>query len=297
VLTLEIVAFLIYSAIVATLFALLVPGYLVWLWWGRGSTPGRPSPPAPPTPALDVLVPVQDEAALIARKLDDLAALVYPRERVRFLVVDGASSDGTWEVVRARAATDARFSAVRLGSADKTRQLNAGLRQCRAPWVVVTDADASLPPDTLLRLAAAAAAEPDAAVLGTAVVPARAHAVERLHWRVANAVRRLESLRGAASLVAGPCYAFRRSLLAQLPADVVADDAHVALAAAARGSRVVIADVCVTERRSPTRIPQLLRHKIRKTDAYLREIFRFLPQVGGMRPVARAIFLWRARRN
>ena len=90
-------------------------------------------------------------------------------------------------------------------------------------------------------------------MLGTAVVPARAHAVERLHWRVTNGVRRLESLRGAASLVAGPCYAFRRALLDQLPADVVADDARVALAAAAAAGRVVIADVCVTERRSPTR--------------------------------------------
>jgi hypothetical protein len=50
----------------------------------------------------------------------------------------------------------------------------------------------------------------------------------------------------------------------------------------------------VTERRSPTGVPDLLRHKIRKTDAYLREIFRFLPRVGEMAPTARAIFLWRA---
>src|SRR5688572_17901954 len=255
------------------LFALLVPGYLLWLWWGRGRAPSAPRGTTPSTPPFDVLVPVQDEAALIARKLDDLAALEWPRERVRFLVVDGASTDGTWERVRAHAAADPRFVAVRLGVADKTQQLNAGLRQSRAPWVVVTDADARLPADALRRLAATAAADPDAAVLGTSVAPVRAHAVERLHWRIANLVRRLESARGATSVVAGPCYAFRRSLLAQFPADVVSDDAHVALAAAARGERVVVADLCVSEERSPVRLLDMLRHKTRKTDAYLREIF------------------------
>ena len=292
--TLQVVAFLVYAAIVTTLFALLVPGYLLWLWRGRGRTQSAPSGPMPATQAFDVLVPVQDEAALLAGKLDDLAALAWPRERVRFVVVDGASTDGTWERVRARATDDARFVAVRLGVADKTRQLNAGLRQCRAPWVVVTDADARLPADALLRLAATAAADPDAAVLGTSVAPTRAHAVERLHWRIANLVRRLESARGATSVVAGPCYAFRRSLLAQFPADVVADDAHVALAAAARGERVVVADVYVTEERSPVRLLDVLRHKTRKTDAYLREIFRFLPHLGAMPATARAVLVWRA---
>jgi cellulose synthase/poly-beta-1,6-N-acetylglucosamine synthase-like glycosyltransferase len=294
VITLQIVASLVYAAVVTALFALLVPGYLLWLWWGRGRAPSTSAGSTPLTSAFDVLVPVQDEAAIIASKLDDLAALASPREHVRFLVVDGASTDGTWERVQARAADDPRFVAVRLGVADKTRQLNAGLQHCRAPWVVVTDADARLPADALLRLAASAAADPDAAVLGTEVVPTRAHAVERLHWRIANLVRRLESARGATSVVAGPCYAFRRSLLAQFPADVVADDAHVALAAAASGARVVVADLCVTEQRSPVRLLDMLRHKRRKTDAYLREIFRFLPLLGAMPAPARAVLVWRA---
>lgn len=292
--TVQIVVFLLYSAIVSALFAALVPGYLLWLWWGRRRAPRASAGAATEAPAFDVVVPVHDEAALVAQKLDDLAALTYPPERVRFLVVDGASADGTWEIVRARPAADGRFSAIRVGVADKTRQLNAALGQCHAPWVVVTDADARLPRETLLRLAATAAAHPDAAVLGTTVTPARAHAVERLHWQVANHIRRLESARGSASLVAGPCYAFRRTLLTRFADDVIADDAHVALAAAVEGGRVVIADVRVTEERSPVRLADLFSHKIRKTDAYLREIFRFLPRIGAMSPPTQAMFLWRA---
>jgi cellulose synthase/poly-beta-1,6-N-acetylglucosamine synthase-like glycosyltransferase len=160
--------------------------------------------------------------------------------------------------------------------------------------VVVTDADAWLAPETLERLVAAGEADASVAVVGTTVVPERAHALERLHWRLANAIRHRESDRGSASLVAGPCYAFRRTLLERLPDDVVSDDIHVALAAAASGKRVTLADVQVREQRSPVGLVDLFRHKLRKTDGYLREIFRFLPHVGRMPPPARAIFLWRA---
>jgi O-antigen ligase len=38
----------------------------------------------------------------------------------------------------------------------------------------------------------------------------------------------------------------------------------------------------------------LIRHKHRKADAYLREVFRFLPRVGSMPSPMGAIFLWRA---
>lgn len=293
--TLQLAVFLLYAVTVAGLFAVLVPGYLAWLWWGgrRPAAPGRPRSPAS-APEIDVIVPVYNEAELIERKLENLAALVYPRGRIRLLVVDGASTDATWALVVARCSGDPRFTVIGLDAADKTRQLNAGLRCARGTWVVVTDADARLAPDTLERLIAVGEAEPSVSVVGAMVMPERAHPLERLHWRLSNAIRRYESERGAASHVAGPCYAFRRRLVDQFPEDVVSDDIYVALAASASGRRVVLADVVVTEQRSPVGLGELFRHKLRKTDAYLREIFRFLPRAAAMPSPARAIFLWRA---
>jgi cellulose synthase/poly-beta-1,6-N-acetylglucosamine synthase-like glycosyltransferase len=294
VITLEIAVFLLYAGTVAGLFALLVPGYLAWLRWGQRPAPATSAPPLLVPPRVDVIVPVHDEAALIGAKLANLAALTYPPDRLRILVVDGASTDGTAELVEPLCPTDARFALLCLDVADKTRQMNAALARSRGEWVVITDADARLAPDTLERLVATGEADPAVAVVGTAVVPERAHVLERLHWRVANAIRRHESERGSASLVAGPCYAFRRALLERFPEDVVSDDVFVALAAAVAGRRVVVADVTVTEQRSPIGLRDLFRHKLRKTDAYLREIFRFLPHARAMPVTARTIFLWRA---
>jgi cellulose synthase/poly-beta-1,6-N-acetylglucosamine synthase-like glycosyltransferase len=292
--TFQVAVFLGYAVSVAVPFALLVPGYLVWLWWGRRHDPGRPAAAPAILPPVDVLVPVYQEAERIERKLENLSALTYPRDRVHFLVVDGASTDGTCERVAGRGARDARFALLRLDAADKTRQLNAGLERCRGAWVVVTDADAWLAPHTIERIVAAGEADSSIAVVGTTVVPECAHPLEWLHWRLSNAIRQRESDRGSASLVAGPCYAFRRTLLERFPDDVVSDDIHVALAAATTGKRVTLADVQVCEQRSPVVLGDLFRHKLRKTDGYLREIFRFLPRVGQMRSPARAIFLWRA---
>jgi glycosyltransferase involved in cell wall biosynthesis len=295
VITLQLAVFLLYAVTAASLFAVLVPGYLAWLRWGRRrrAAPG-PLPLASSLPEVDVIVPVYNEGEFIERKLENLAALVYPRGRIRLLIVDGASTDATWALAVARGSGDPRFTLIGLDTADKTRQLNAGLRCAHGSWVVVTDADARLAPDTLERLIAVGEADPSVSVVGAMVTPERAHPLERLHWRISNAIRRHESERGAASHVAGPCYAFRRRLVDQFPEDVVADDIYVALAAAASGRRTVLADVVVTEQRSPVALPELFRHKLRKTDAYLREIFRFLPRASAMPSPARAIFLWRA---
>ncbi len=148
--------------------------------------------------------------------------------------------------------------------------------------------------NTLTRLVAAGEADAELAVVGTPVVPARAHPLERMHWQIANRLRQQESRRGFASIVTGPCYLFRRSLLAVFPEDVVAEDVYVALRAAASGQRVSFVTPAVTELRSPTRLLDLFRHKVRKADAYLREIFRFLPCLDAMPSPAREVFLWRA---
>ncbi len=271
----------------------LVLGYLAWL--ARHDASAADPAPRPATwPRVDVIVAVRNEAGWIEGKLRDLLELRYPPDRLRVFVVDGASSDGTAALVAAQIVGDARFSLVRFPQADKTAQLNAGLRRGDAPWVVVTDADARLPAETLERLVAAGEADRAVGVVGAPVTPAGPHPLEALHWRLGNYLRGREGRLGCASLVAGPCFAVRRELLTAWPDDVVADDLHVAFTAMAAGRRVELIEVAVTELRSPRRLGELVRHKFRRAHAYLREVFRFLPRVAAMTPAARTVFLWRA---
>ncbi len=271
----------------------LVLGYLIWL--ARHEPPADAPARRPGSwPAVDVIVPVRNEAEWIGGKLRNLETLRYPADRLRVWVVDGASTDGTADIVQAQIAHDARFSLIRFPVAGKTAQLNAAIRRGDADWVMVTDADARLPADTLERMMVAGAADPQVAVVGAPVEPAEPHALEALHWRLGNYLRGREGRCGCASLVAGPCFVFRRTLLGAWPADVVADDMHVTFTAMATGHRVTLIDVAVTELRSPQGLGGLFRLKFRRAHAYLREVFRFLPRAAIMIPPARAVFLWRA---
>src|SRR3954463_985174 len=267
----------------------IVIAYACWLMRGRAS---RGIAGSRPNDVL-VLVPMFDEAPLIARKLENLAALTIPR---RVVIVDGGSTDGSVDIVRNWIVDREDFTLLETTHRNKTMQLNDALRlNPSEEWILVTDADALLEPKTLERMLDLVAADARGAVVGSHVRPAAAHALETLHWSATDWLRARESDRGSAGIVAAPCYLAHRDVLAHMPDDTIADDVHVTCRGMLAGRRIGhAANASVIELRSPRTLGALLRHKYRKADAYLREIVRFLPDVRRMPQPMRAIFLWRA---
>ncbi|MBV8520135.1 MAG: glycosyltransferase [Acidobacteria bacterium] len=278
---------LLLAALLLTTAVCVVGGYAAWLL--TAPRPRAQRAAAHELPHVLIVVPVFDEAALIERKLENLAALTYAPKSV--VLVDGGSSDGSVERIARWIDGRDDFALLATNLRDKTAQINEALRVHRgAEWILATDADALLAPNALDELVAVAASDASIGVVGTRVRPASAHALEALHWRATDWLRERESARGSAGIVAAPCYLARRALLADLPSDTIADDVHVACRAMSEGLRVGHGATLVVELRSPRTLRALLRHKYRKADAYLREIFRFLPRARQLP----AVFLWRA---
>jgi cellulose synthase/poly-beta-1,6-N-acetylglucosamine synthase-like glycosyltransferase len=99
-------------------------------------------------PRVAVLVPAWNEAAVIGRTIDTLMRLRYPADRLRVYVIDDASTDGTADVVQAKAREHAGrvFHLYReQGGEGKSHTLNHGLRSIQAEgWyeaVLIIDAD------------------------------------------------------------------------------------------------------------------------------------------------------------
>ena len=257
-------------------------------------------PPRPPTgpsvdlPPVDIIVAVFNEARTITGKIANLLALDYPGDRLRFIVVDGGSSDDTCEHVAAWAARDDRVSFRATDVAHKTRQLNVALRESRAEWVLVTDSDARMSPNALQEMVREGLARHDVTVVGTRAEPRRGCALEVAHWRMSNWVRQCENRCGTTGLVIATAYLFRRTLLDRFPSDCLADDVYAACQAAATATRVALADVTVEEIRAPLSLRQYTHQKVRRTLAYLREVLRFLPSVVQMARPMREVFAWRA---
>jgi hypothetical protein len=243
-----------------------------------------------------VLLPTLDEAAWIDARLDDLALGDYPRERLRVLVVDGGSRDGTVGRVRARAARDAGLRLLELpGTRSKSEQVAEGLARIAEEIAVVTDADVRLAPDAIRRLVEALCADPGAGAAGAWIEPATPLAEERLHWALVNRLWWLEGEALGASLFSGACYALRTKAAEPPASDAVADDAHLALGLVARGWRVrLVRAARVVELRVPRSRAELVAYRRRRGAAYLRELRRPL---AARPPAARRLRAVRALRR
>jgi dolichol-phosphate mannosyltransferase len=119
---------------------------------------------APPGEAIEAIVPVLNEAARLGPALEGL--LAQPAALTGIVVVDGGSTDGTVEIVRAFAARDPR---VRLVDASpvpadwngKAWNLARGLAATdpRATWILTLDADVRPRPHLVASLLAHALAQ------------------------------------------------------------------------------------------------------------------------------------------
>lgn len=272
---------------------LLGPAYFLWLRFGVHCEPPLCKEPES-WPHVDVIVPVKDEKEWIQAKLENLKALDYPLDRLSCWIIDGASSDGTTELVKEIIQNDERFRLLEVEIGNKTGQINEALMRVSGPWIMVTDADSSLPGDIVRQMISVGESDATIAVVGTTVQPYGAHPIEQIHWRFLNRLWNLENRKGFASFVTAPCYCFRRDLANRLPDNTVSDDVYFSFLSAISGKRVTVVESTTRELRHPDTISGLFRHKLRKSDAFLREILRFLPLSFQMKSPAQEMFWWRA---
>ena len=122
----------------------------------RPAAPTRPTRPASDLPVVSIVIPVYNEAAVIAETLEAILRLDYPAHRRQIVVVSDASTDGTDDVV-ARFATRGVELLRQPHRAGKTAAENAARSRLRGDVVVNTDASVRIHPAALKALVAALA--------------------------------------------------------------------------------------------------------------------------------------------
>ncbi len=101
----------------------------------------------PALPVVSIVIPIRNEASSIAGCLDAIRAQNYPPDRLEVLVVDGASTDDSVAIVRARAAADPRIRLLHNATGLIPVGLNIGIRAARGDVFARVDARARLQPD------------------------------------------------------------------------------------------------------------------------------------------------------
>jgi len=164
------------------------------------------------TPSVTVIVAAHDEEAVIERRLENLLALDYPRDRFEVVVASDASGDRTDPLVEAVAAVEPRVRLLRCPRGGKVAAQNLAVRVTSGEILAFSDANATWEPDALRRLVAVFA-DPDVAY---ACGQLRLQAPdgsnrEGAYWRYEMWLRQAESSVASVTGGNGSIYAVRRS--------------------------------------------------------------------------------------
>ena len=223
-----------------------------------------PMPASPPLPgrlpSVAVVMPAHNEEAFISRKIANLAALDYPRDRLSVVIVLDGCTDRTYE--KAVAALDGLDDALNVhllryrDNRGKVAALNAGLAATRAELVALTDVSAELPPDALRRATAHFADPAVGVVCGTYALAVPGSEGERAYWAYQRRIKVAEASVAAPMGAHGAFYMLRRSLVAPLPEDTINDDFILPMEIVAQGYRAIY-DERIAVRELESAPPQL----------------------------------------
>ncbi|UCD58058.1 MAG: glycosyltransferase [Candidatus Hydrogenedentota bacterium] len=264
--------------IIATVVFFLSFGYLAFLMAGYGTllrylTRNKPILRVEQTLPVSIVVPAFNEEKNIARKIEDLAALEYPPDKLEILVIDNSSTDRTREIASSYPVT------VLSSPRGKINAINEGVRKARFDVIVVTDADTLLKPDAVKSVVSCFATDTVGAVGGKAVVEDTLSFFGRSKMRYHEADWNLRTLEGRLDSVIsldGKLMAFRKSLLPEIPPKAVVDDLEITFRLRSRGYRSVIDDRAVVYETGPQNFKAEIKQIRRRVALTIPVLFNYI---------------------
>jgi cellulose synthase/poly-beta-1,6-N-acetylglucosamine synthase-like glycosyltransferase len=158
-------------------------------------------------PTVTVIVAAYNEESVIERRVANLLALDYPRDKLEVVVTSDASTDGTEELAEAAGAR-----VIRNARGGKVTAQNRAVRETTGEIVAFSDANATWAPDALHRLVRPFADPEVAYACGRLrLEDAAGGNREGQYWRFELWLRDQESRLGSITGGNGSIYAIRRS--------------------------------------------------------------------------------------
>jgi cellulose synthase/poly-beta-1,6-N-acetylglucosamine synthase-like glycosyltransferase len=159
-------------------------------------------------PTVVVIIAAYNEEAVIARRIENLLALDYPKDKLQIVVTSDASSDATAEIA-------ARYDGVKVirnPRGGKVAAQDRAVRETDSEIVAFSDANATWSDDALRKLVRAFADDDVAYVCGQLkILAADGSNKEGVYWRYEMVQRSAESQLGSVTGGNGSIYALRRS--------------------------------------------------------------------------------------
>jgi biofilm PGA synthesis N-glycosyltransferase PgaC len=193
-------------------------------------------------PRITIVMAVHNEEEYLLRKLNNLAALDYPADRLEAIVVSDGSTDKTDDILREWQGPN-RLSLILQSHLGKANALNHAIAEARGEVVCFTDARQIIAQDGLKNLMSNFADPSVGCASGSLAIHENETASHAdgvsLYWRLEKRIRNWEGLIGSTVGATGAFYAVRKDLLSQLPIGTILDDVYIPLRVARQNSRVI----------------------------------------------------------
>jgi lipopolysaccharide/colanic/teichoic acid biosynthesis glycosyltransferase/glycosyltransferase involved in cell wall biosynthesis len=229
------------------------------------------APPARPArealPSVTIIIPARNEARVIAAKIENLASIDYPGDKLHVvLALDGCTDDTRGKAMAALARLDGKLDLEIVDyptNIGKVAVLNDRILQARNEIVALSDASALVNRDALL-IAASHFADPAIGVVcGTYRLAEAGSEGERAYWEYQTRIKADEAAIASPMGMHGAFYLFRRSLWTALPADTINDDFVLPMMMVADGNRAVYDTAIVATEIEKTKATQEVRRRVR----------------------------------
>jgi cellulose synthase/poly-beta-1,6-N-acetylglucosamine synthase-like glycosyltransferase len=218
--------------------------------------------------SVSVLIPAFNEAKVIAASVRRILASTH--RKVRIIVIDDGSTDGTSDVVRTSFAGDQRVSLVTTQNGGKARAINLGLAHADGDIIVVLDADTQFEPQTISRLVRWFVDPTVGAVAGNAKVGNRLNMLTRwqaLEYVTAqNLERRALATLGCITVVPGAVGAWRREAVVKLggfPSNTLAEDQDLTIMVQRAGYKALFDQQAIAWTEAPDTMNGLAKQRFR----------------------------------
>lgn len=192
------------------------------------------------TPTVSLIVVAHNEQACLAAKLENIAALDYPRDRLEIVLASDGSTDGTGTIMNRW--SDERTKVLLLPRQGKIACLNQAVAAAMGEVLVFSDANSMYRADAIRELVRPFA---DPSVGGVAgdqryLKSGSGADGERAYWNYDRHLKVCESAAGNVISATGAIYAIRRELFLPVPPSVT-DDFVISTAVIEQGRRLVFA--------------------------------------------------------
>jgi len=193
-------------------------------------------------PAVSVIIAAYNEEKFIKNKLQNILELDYPADKIEYIFVTDGSTDDTNEIIKSYLEN---FPNIKLlYKPERKGKLEAIMRAIpisKGEIIVFSDANAYYNKEAIKFLVRHFQFPRVGCVAGEKRVISKnkEKTGEGLYWKYESFLKKLDSELYSVAGAAGEIFAIRKSIISEIPSNVILDDFFISINAALKGYRVV----------------------------------------------------------